>query len=101
MMKSKTPIIGSRPYDKTERNVTACRHIYWGWRFNYDDKRSVKNCFEVGIRDIVGVTWQRRGAEFEIGLGMGFKRFLADDGFSYSKKGDAIRLLPVGVTLGL
>ena len=89
-MRGKTP----RRSDRTVRNISGCRHIYWGWRFNYGDNGGVKNCFEVGIRDFVGMTWKKGGSEFEIGLGLGFKRFLADDGFSYYKTGDAILLLP-------
>lgn len=74
----------------TRRYVTVFRHIYWGWRFNYDGKSEIKNCFELGIRDIVGVKWCRRGAELEIGAGLGMKRFLANDGFMYSRQGDAV-----------
>ena len=79
---------------RTYRDVTGLRHIYWGWRFNYCDKGNIKNCFEVGIRDLIGFSWKRRGAELEIGAGFGFKRLLADDGFVYGKEGDKISLFP-------
>lgn len=79
---------------RTWRYVTGFRHIYWGWRFNYGDKGHVKNCFEAGIRDLIGVSWQRRGAELEIGAGIGMKRFLADDGFIYSGNGDSVLIGP-------
>lgn len=74
------------------RDVTVLRHIYWGWRFNYDHKVKVKNCFELGIRDVIGVSWKRRGAELEIGLGFGMQRLLAEDGFCYEKEGDFLYL---------
>ena len=83
------------------RALTGLRHIYWGWRFNYNDKGNMKNSFEVGVRDVIGVSWKRRGAEFEIGVGFGLKRFLADEGFSYVKEGDAIMLAPVPEGIGI
>jgi hypothetical protein len=76
------------------RDITGMRHIYWGWRFNYNDKGNVKNSFEVGVRDLIGVSWKYRGAELEIGAGFGLKRFLADDGFVYEKNGDGVGLIP-------
>lgn len=74
------------------RRVTGFRHLYWGWRFNYGNKGSVKNCFEVGIRDVIGVAWQRGGSELEIGLGFSMQRYLADDGMAYRRNSDALRL---------
>lgn len=68
------------------------RHLYWGWRFNYDKKGLVKNCFEVGIRDILGYGWRRGRSEFEIGLGFGMRRLLAADGCMYVKNGDRLVL---------
>lgn len=80
---------------RVRRYVTGFRHLYWGWRFNYGDKGSVKNCFEIGIRDVVGVAWRRGGSELEIGLGFGMRRLLADDGFVYGKNGDGVFLYPL------
>lgn len=94
------PFMHSEKKDKhgkkyLEKNLTCARHLYWGWRFNYGDKGNLKNCFEVGIRDLIGVTWRRGGSELEIGLGYGMKRFLADDGYRYAKSGDNILLTPL------
>lgn len=86
---------GSTDRAKVKRAVTFLRHLYWGWRFNYGDKSHLRNSFEVGVRDVVGLSWKRRGAEFEIGLGFGMKRLLANGGYNYMKVGDAIQLLPV------
>lgn len=80
---------------KVYRYVTGFRHLYWGWRFNYNDKGNVKNSFEVGVRDLIGVSWKYRGAELEIGAGFGLKRLLAGDGFAYVKNGDRIGLAPL------
>jgi len=83
---------GSRTY----RYVTGFRHLYWGWRFNYKGNDNVRNCFEVGIRDLLGVSWRRRGAELELGLGVGVKRFLTNDGYAYQKNGDKMMTVAVG-----
>lgn len=84
------------PKDKSLRKcIVGARHIYWGWRFNYEDKGNVKNCFELGIRDLIGVAWSRRGSEFEIGLGFGVKRLLAQDGYMYDGSDGQIHILPV------
>lgn len=80
---------------KVYRDITGLRHIYWGWRFNYSGKGDVKNSFEVGVRDLVGVSWKYRGAELEIGAGLGLKRFLAREGSVYGKEGDRIVFTPV------
>lgn len=80
---------------RVRRNVVGLRHLYWGWRTNYSGNEGVKNCFEVGIRDVVGVAWKRGGAELEIGLGFGVRRFLAQDGMMYGKKDDSVVLMPL------
>ena len=75
-----------------KRKVTALKHIYWGWRFNYHDKVHVKNSFETGIRHMVGVTWNRgrKTPSFSIGAGFGFMRLNAQDGYIYEKLSDCI-----------
>lgn len=101
------PFIGPRCIDceekrhdaKVRRYVTGFRHLYWGWRFNDGDKGNVRNCFEVGIRDLIGVSWQRRGSELEIGAGIGMKRFSVAKGYAYTKDGD--RILPVAMEEGV
>lgn len=91
--------MGKRNYagNRMQTNVTVIDDAYFGWRFNYDDKQHVKNGFETGVRSVIGVNWRRgdRGPAFAIGLGFGMKRFFAEEGFSFSKSGDNIRLVPV------
>lgn len=79
---------------KLSRRVTGFRHIYWGWRFNSGEKERVKNCFELGVRDVIGVAWKRGGSELETGLGFGMRRLLAQPGYCYEGAGDAVALLP-------
>ncbi len=81
--------------ERVYRDIAGFQHIYWGWRFNYSDKGGVKNCFEVGIREILGISWKRRGAQFDIGVGFGMKRFLAAEGYGYGKDGDKLTLMPM------
>lgn len=85
---------GSKSYFKVRRDITGLRHIYWGWRFNYYDKGNVRNSFEVGVKDVIGVSWKNRGAELEIGVGFGLKRLKCDDDFIFTKEGDGIYLVP-------
>lgn len=82
---------------KIRREISGFEHIYWGWRFNYNDKQQVKNCFEVGVRHLIGVTWNHgsKTPAFSIGAGFGMMRLLAKDGYTYGKNGDAVILLPV------
>ena len=84
--------------NKIKRSVVGFEHLFWGWRFNYHDKDHVKNCFEVGIKQLIGVSWskgRRNSSTFSIGLGFSFHRYLAQDGFAYEKTGDKITLSPV------
>lgn len=92
------PNLGSNRNKKIRREISGFEHIYWGWRFNYNDKQQVKNCFEVGVRHLIGVTWNRgrKTPAFSIGAGLGMMRFLAKDGYTYGKNGDAVIFQPIG-----
>ena len=81
---------------KPKRYVTACRNIYWGWNFAYDGKSGLKNSFEVGVAEFLGIDWKpwRQGPDFRVGLGFGMKRFLAADNLMFGKSGDRLVLLP-------
>lgn len=84
--------------EKVRRSVSlGFAHTYWGWRFNYNEKSHVKNCFEVGVRELIGIKWQRgrRGPGFSMGIGFGMMRFLACDGYAYGKENDAIVIISV------
>ncbi len=71
---------------------TVMRGMYWGWRFNYSDKGVVKNGFELGVSDVIGVEFRPWGpaTRFRIGLGFGMLRYLAREGTVYSRQGDAL-----------
>lgn len=68
--------------------------IYWGWRFNYNDKRNVTNGFEAGIKNIIGIGWQRgvTGPMVSIGVGLGVKRFTTKDPFAFKVENDILSL---------
>ncbi|MDE6297759.1 MAG: hypothetical protein K2L89_07915 [Muribaculaceae bacterium] len=84
----------NRNKNKIRRFLIGADHIYFGWRFNYSAKGLLKNSFETGIRNIVGIGWQRglRGPIFSIGLGMGIAHFDSKDHFVFSKEGDRLIL---------
>ncbi len=81
---------------KSQRYVTACRNIYWGWNFAYNGKSGLKNSFEVGVAEIIAMDWKpwRQGPDFRVGFGFGMKRFLAADNLLFGKNGDRLVLLP-------
>ena len=82
--------------DKVSRDITGLKGLYWGWNFNYGDKGSIKNCFEAGIFEAVGVSWQRgqNGPSFDIGLGFGMRRYLGGDGMKFARHGRTLMLVP-------
>ncbi len=82
---------------KLRNIILLADHIYAGWRFNYHDKGKLKNCFEVGIRNIVGLGWQQRerGPLFSIGLGFGINRLNSENGCIFDKERDRIFLTPM------
>lgn len=90
---------------KVERDIVGLEHGFWGWRFNYHDKGHVKNSYEIGFKQLIGIAWSRgklhsstfrsNPSTFSIGLGFTRQRYLAQDGFAYSKVGDKIVLNPI------
>lgn len=84
-------------HSRLKTTVFGLGHIYLGQRFNYSDKGNVKNSIEGGFRDLIGVRWSRgeHTPSFSIGIGMGFQKYLAQDGFAYTRIGSNLVLLPV------
>lgn len=84
-------------HSRLKTTIFGIGHIYLGQRFNYSDKGNVKNSIEGGFRDIIGVKWSRGKytPSFSIGIGMGFQKYLAQDGFAYTRIGSNLVLLPV------
>lgn len=80
---------------RVSRFFTVVRRALWGWRFNYSGRSHVKNGWEVSIPDVVAMVWRHRGAEFEIGAGFSCNRYLAQDGFQYTRQGDSLTLTEV------
>lgn len=84
---------------KVKRSIVGFEHVFGGWRFNYHDKGHVKNCYEVGCKELIGMAWSRgskKNSTFSIGMGFSVQRYLAQDGFAYCKEGDRIALAPIG-----
>jgi len=81
---------------KPKQQIYAVRNIYWGWNFAYDGKTGLKNCFEVGVAEVIGASWKpwRRGPEFSVGIGFGMKRFRTADDLLFAKDGDRLTIIP-------
>lgn len=78
---------------KTRRYVTGLKYVYWGWNFNYDNKAGIRNSFEAGIADIIGIDWcTSRKTTLGVGLGLGFNRVTSDNYMLFVRNGDAITL---------
>ena len=77
--------------------LTGIKDIYWGWNFNYGKKGNIKNCFEVGVANVVGIGIApfKKGPSFNIGLGFGMRRYLARDGYRFDRE-DNILTIPYG-----
>lgn len=87
-------------HNKHSRIITSVfpfGHIYFGRRSNYSGKGNVKNSIEAGFRDIIGIRWSRgrHSPAFSIGLGMGYQKYRAEDGFVYTLVGSNLVLAPV------
>lgn len=72
-------------------------NLYVGQRFNYFGKGNVRNSYEVGVRDLIGIGWSRGDytPSFSIGLGFGVQRYGAQKGFRYAMDGSRLTVVPV------
>ncbi|MDE6379227.1 MAG: hypothetical protein K2L11_02045 [Muribaculaceae bacterium] len=91
----------SRPTSPSKRLQTSyfvMGNVYLGHRFNYSDKGNVKNSFEAGVRNLIGIRWSHGEytPSFSIGLGYGVQRYSAQKGFRYVKEGSSLLLVPAG-----
>lgn len=73
-------------------------NVYLGQRFNYSDKGNVKNSYEVGVRNLIGIRWSYGNycPSFSIGFGYSAQRYSAQKGFVYAKEGSRLFLVPAG-----
>lgn len=93
---------GRRPRGRLTCSGIVAGHVYMGQRFNYGDKSGIKNSFELGIRNLIGVKWSRGGyvPDFSIGLGYSMQRYSAQPGLVFGKEGSRIVLEPLGEGFG-
>lgn len=91
--KDKRPRSGGR----LRTSLICLGHGYFGQRFNYFNKGNIKNSYELGFREVIGLKWSRGAYSpaFSIGLGIGRQHYRAQDGFAFSKEGSNLVLLPV------
>lgn len=87
------PIEPKSKSKKTRRYVTGLKYGYWGWNFNYHNKTGIKNAFEVGVADIIGIDWcTSRKTTLGVGIGFGYSRVTSNDYMLFAKDGDALTL---------
>lgn len=72
-------------------------NVYVGQRFNYANKGNVKNSVEFGVRNLIGLRWSHGPYTpcFSIGVGLGWQKYKAQDGFIYSMDGSRLLLVPI------
>lgn len=87
---NKEPQNSSNSKKQIKRYFVGFNHIFWGWKFNYAGNANIKECFEIGIRNLLGLAWKRRNSEFEIGLGISESRYLCGEGMIFVKEGDKL-----------
>lgn len=80
--------------NKTHRSGVGISHFYIGKSFNFGTDMPIKDSFDIGILDVMGIKWSRKNLSFETGIGFGLHRMLAKDGFQYAKTDDGIFLIP-------
>ncbi|MDE7346834.1 MAG: hypothetical protein K2N48_08880 [Muribaculaceae bacterium] len=81
---------------KLQTSMFMLGNLYVGQRFNYSDKGNVRNSYEVGIRNFVGIRWSHGPftPSFSIGIGFGVQRYSAQKGFLYATDGSNLMLNP-------
>lgn len=93
------PFVDQKPSGNAScsKYVTAIKDLYWGWDFNYDKKNGVRNCFEVGVGQVIGLSCSpiKNGPDFSIGLGFGMRRLLVKDGYRFDLIDNNLILSPV------
>lgn len=83
---------------KLQTTFFVMGNCYLGQRFNYYDKGNVKNSYEVGVRNMIGIRWSHGDCtpSFSIGFGYGAQCYSAQKGFMYVREGSSLLLVPVG-----
>lgn len=83
-------------HSKLQTSMFLMGNVYVGQRFNYSDKGNVKNSYEVGVRNLVGIRWSHGTytPSFSIGFGFGLQRYSAQKGFAYAMDGSGLILIP-------
>lgn len=90
------PFTGSTviPDNRTVRELDFFRGVYAGAVFPMSGPSAMKTSWEVGLNQIIGYRVRRRGSDFSLGLGLGYRRTGVGKGLVTEKAGDALVLLP-------
>ncbi len=79
---------------RTVTTLDCFRGLYCGAVVPLSAPEAMKTSIEAGIDMIVGIRMSRRGADFSVGLGMGYRRMGIGWGCVTDKEGDALSLMP-------
>lgn len=90
------PFTGSQtlPDNRTVRELDFFRGVYAGALIPMSGPSALKTSWEVGLNQILGYRVRRRGSDFSLGLGIGYRRIGVGKGLVTEKAGDALVLLP-------
>lgn len=90
------PFTGSQtlPDNRTVRELDFFRGVYAGALIPMSGPSALKTSWEVGLNQILGYRVRRRGSDFSLGLGLGYRRIGVGKGLVTEKAGDALVLLP-------
>lgn len=90
------PFTGSQtlPDNRTVRELDFFRGVYAGALIPMSGPSALKTSWEVGLNQIIGYRVRRRGSDFSLGLGLGYRRIGVGKGLVTEKAGDALVLLP-------
>ena len=90
------PFTGSQtlPDNRTVRELDFFRGVYAGALIPMSGPSALKTSWEVGLNQILGYRVRRRGSDFSLGIGIGYRRIGVGKGLVTEKAGDALVLLP-------
>lgn len=84
----------SVPDNRVVRSFDFFRGFYIGILFPQSDRSLLKTSMEAGINQIAGYRIRRRGAEFSVGVGFGYRQTNVSDAVVTDKSGDALVFVP-------
>lgn len=88
------PFVKEKNKQSAKRSVTGVKNIYGGWTFNYRGKGPIRNHFEAGILEVIGVDLKpsKTGPVFNFGVGFGFRQFNLKGDVRFDKEDNSLAI---------